>query len=151
MGLDMYLNAKRYLFRGGDSLDEKISQSINSLFPDVPEEMEAKEICFEAMYWRKANSIHQWFVHNVQNGVDDCGNYSVSSDKLQDLLDIVNRVLKDKSLAPTLLPTKSGFFFGDMSYDDYYFQVLKKTQLGIKKLISLLKNQALTIEYHSSW
>ena len=23
--------------------------------------------------WRKANAIHKWFVDNVQDGVDDCG------------------------------------------------------------------------------
>ena len=26
----------------------------------------------EVGYWRKANQIHNWFVENIQNGIDDC-------------------------------------------------------------------------------
>ena len=37
-------------------------------------------------YWRKANQIHNWFVENVQNGVDDCGCYEVTKEQLEELL-----------------------------------------------------------------
>lgn len=37
-------------------------------------------------YWRKANAIHNWFVENVQNGVDDCGVYEVTKEDLEELL-----------------------------------------------------------------
>lgn len=40
----------------------------------------------EVAYWRKANQIHNWFVKNIQNGVDDCGLYEVSRQQLQELL-----------------------------------------------------------------
>ena len=49
----------------------------------------------ELAYWRKANQIHKWFVDNVQEGVDNCGEYYVSHEKLQELLDTVNNVLAD--------------------------------------------------------
>lgn len=36
----------------------------------------------EVGYWRKANHIHKWFVDNVQNGNDDCGDYEVSREQV---------------------------------------------------------------------
>lgn len=49
-------------------------------------------------YWRKANAIHDWFVRNVQNGVDDCGSYEVDVESLMQLLDTVNEVLDSTKL-----------------------------------------------------
>ena len=45
--------------------------------------------------WRKANAIHNWFVENVQEGVDDCDVYEVSKEQLESLLDIC-KLIKDK-------------------------------------------------------
>jgi hypothetical protein len=50
------------------------------------------------MYWRKANHIHKWFVDNVQGGKDDCGNYYVSEEKLEELLHTCERILEDSKL-----------------------------------------------------
>lgn len=48
----------------------------------------------EVGYWRKANQIHNWFVENVQDGVDDCSYHNeVTEEDLLDLLNICNRVL----------------------------------------------------------
>lgn len=45
-------------------------------------------------YWRKANQIHNWFVENIQNGVDDCNYHrEVTEEDLHELLDICERVL----------------------------------------------------------
>jgi hypothetical protein len=52
-----------------------------------------KSIIEEVAYWRKANHIHKWFVDNVQEGEDDCGDYSVSREQLQDLLNTCKTVL----------------------------------------------------------
>lgn len=48
----------------------------------------------EIGYWRKANHIHKWFVENVQNGVDDCGFYAVSKDKLLELHKLCKEILE---------------------------------------------------------
>ena len=45
-------------------------------------------------YWRKANQIHNWIVNNVQDGVDDCGTYEVTKDKLEELLEVCEYVKK---------------------------------------------------------
>lgn len=45
-------------------------------------------------YWRKANQIHQWFVDNIQDGVDDCGwHREVTEQDLKSLLDTCQTVL----------------------------------------------------------
>jgi len=38
-----------------------------------------------AVYWRKANAIHKWFVDNLADGVDDCRPLWVSTDHLKEL------------------------------------------------------------------
>lgn len=48
---------------------------------------------YEIGYWRKANAIHNWFVKNLADDVDNCQKVYVSSDNLQELLDTVNKVL----------------------------------------------------------
>ncbi len=52
-----------------------------------------KENNLDVGYWRKANQIHNWFVENVQGGVDDCGHYPVTIAQLEKLLGVVNKVL----------------------------------------------------------
>jgi hypothetical protein len=103
-------------------------------------------------YWRKANHIHQWFVTNVQGGRDECQRSYVPVDKLRELKALVRTVLDDHSLAPTLLPTQSGFFFGGTEYDDWYFESLEDTarQLG-DVLEEFEQNDDVEFEYQSSW
>lgn len=105
----------------------------------------------ESLYWRKCNAIHQWFVTNVQNEVDDCGEYELTRDHLENLVDDINSVLRSRKKACELLPTQSGFFFGDTEYDSYYFEQLRNTRNRIKALLkpSTLKNWSLS--YSSSW
>lgn len=51
-------------------------------------------IAEEVGYWRKANQIHNWFVTNIQDGVDDCNYHrEVTEEDLHELLDICKRVL----------------------------------------------------------
>lgn len=52
----------------------------------------------EAMYWRKANHIHNWFVENVQDGIDNCATYYVSPGHLKALLDACERVIEASEL-----------------------------------------------------
>ena len=52
-----------------------------------------KSISKKVGYWRKANAIHNWFVENVQDGIDNCGEYVVTKEQLETLLDICETVL----------------------------------------------------------
>ena len=48
--------------------------------------------------WRKANAIHKWFVKNIQKGNDNCKEYYVSKENLEDLLKLCETVLKSSIL-----------------------------------------------------
>ena len=143
MGLDMYLDREIYI--GNDYKEEK-----DQVVIDVPGVNQSKvsAIIEHVGYWRKANAVHKWFVDNVQNGTDDCGRYYVSQENLKDLLELVNKVLNDKSLAGEALPSESGFFFGSTDLDEWYFEGLEDT----KKIIEdALKDDNFSYYYHSSW
>lgn len=143
MGLDMYLNARRFLRYGEDDLGQRLA----SEFPEL-DGRKVQEVIVEAVYWRKANAIHKWFVDNVQDGTDDCGTYRVSRDQLARLKDLVLEVIDSEDA--TLLPPSSGFFFGSTEVDDWYWQDLKSTY---KQLDSVLEEfpESWDFEYHSSW
>ena len=146
MGLDMFLYSKRFFWHDEDAL----KQAVASAVPNAPGE--PNELRVEVMYWRKANHIHQWFVEHVQDGVDNCGTYYVSKKKLVELVNLCKKVLAERQLASTALPTQGGFFFGSTAYDESYFQDCQET---IKKLSPVVKQfdrfKNWTFEYHSSW
>lgn len=158
MGLDMYLSGKRYLWAINDNdPDTKTAEVIAKLFPELTpntrwgkEQSRIKEITCEAAYWRKANAIHQWFVKNCQDGVDDCGEYPVGHDDLKALIDLCKQVLANRELAKELLPSQSGFFFGSTEYDDYYYSDLENTIAQLEPWLDKDKEQW-TLYYHSSW
>lgn len=53
----------------------------------------------EVGYWRKANQIHNWFVENVQDGVDDCDYHNECTEEvLKKLLDTCKTVLESCTL-----------------------------------------------------
>jgi len=68
--------------------------------------------------WRKANHIHNWFVENVQEGVDDCGTYEVTKEQLEELLDICKRVLAASKLIKGKI--KNGQTLKDGEWQDVY-------------------------------
>jgi hypothetical protein len=143
MGLDMYLNAKRFLWH----TEGELAQQVSKAFPELKDHR-VKEVIVEAMYWRKSNQIHKWFVDNVQNGTDDCGHYWVSREQLAELRDLIVEVLKSKKADK--LPPTSGFFFGSTDVDDWYWQDLKQTKEGLDRILVEFPDQW-DFEYHSSW
>jgi len=85
----------------------------------------------------------------VQDGVDDCRNAYVTRENLQELLDVCRIVSIDKDKAEDLLPTASGFFFGNTNYDEYYFEDINSTIEILEEALS--DENADEFEYHSSW
>jgi hypothetical protein len=147
MGLDMYLNAKRYLWRVKEeeqAIAQKIADSVGT------NGMRVKEVACEAMYWRKSNAIHYWFVQNIQDGSDDCREYYVPRSKLESLVSVCEEVLSDPSKADDLLPPSEGFFFGSNQIDDWYWDDLKETIGTIKRLLENTSNDW-EFYYASSW
>ena len=135
MGLDMFLYGIEY-HSEYDEEDEAFGKKSYYTLTEV-------------IYWRKANQIHNWFVNNVQNGIDNCAMYYVSEIDLIELKEICEKVLEDKSLASLLLPTQSGFFFGSTDYDEFYFEDLKYTVEAIDRILNEKRYD--WYKYMSSW
>ena len=102
-------------------------------------------------YWRKANQIHDWFVQNVQGGEDDCGDHYVNHEKLQELLDLVEKVLMygTEEKAREELPPAEGFFFGSYEIDEWYWEQLKYTYEVLKHVLE--NTDGYSLFYSSSW
>jgi hypothetical protein len=155
MGLDMYLSAKRYLW---SDTDKEVSTKVGEII-GVQGDTErrfngsslvVKEISLDAMYWRKANAIHGWFVKHCQDGVDDCKEYEVARSTLETLRNLCKDILehsdaeRDEDLEPT-----EGFFFGSYDKDEWYFQDLKNTVEGLDRVLALPEEYSFI--YQSSW
>ena len=165
MGLDMYLSARKYV----NKINWKVLHNDNDLSYDSPEailpefksivetaeladlatDVSGAQVSVVCAYWRKSNQIHNWFVQNVQRGVDDCGEYYVPKEKLEELREACRVALFNKD--PRELMPVDGFFFGSSDVDQYYWEDVKAT---IKKLDRIIKHkdfQELSFYYQSSW
>ena len=165
MGLDMYLHARKYI----EKLDwEKVHADMDLSYnspeaqlpnfktivatadlADIATDIYGAYVSVTAGYWRKANQIHGWFVKNVQNGVDDCGQYYVSHEKLESLLSVCRHALLDMNVN-ALMPVE-GFFFGGTEIDEYYWDEIRRTIKVLDKIIKNPKYQHLSFYYTSSW
>lgn len=148
MGLDMYLKGKRYI-SDYDDQDKVLINKLTQHFPELSETQTLQEVTVRVGYWRKANQIHKWFVDNIQEGVDNCGDYYVSRESLQDLRTLCQQVIDFRHLATDKLPPQSGFFFGSDTVDEYYFRDLEDTIKIIDGALALPSSWDL--EYSSSW
>lgn len=95
MGLDMYLNETHYV--GLDFEKEGFPRKLADVdFSAVSPRIDAEkvsEIEVQVGYWRKANAIHNWFVQELADGIDECQKIPVELDDLKRLLATVNKVL----------------------------------------------------------
>ena len=160
MGLDMYIEAEKNVGGWDHNSDETkgvyktILEAVGmgtSPCPDHP----SMSVSMVAAYWRKANHIHNWFVENVQDGVDECQRSYVSRDQIQDLVSVCEQVMKMDGAdveheAAALLPTKSGLFFGSMDYDEYFITDVKATIKQLKPLLTPAFD-GYAFYYQSSW
>jgi hypothetical protein len=150
MGLDMYLSKKTYV-KNWDH-QEKHHKITVEYDGKIRADIKPGRIAYieeEIMYWRKQNAIHNWFVENCQEGVDDCREAYVSMDDIKKLADLCETVLESKEGA--LLPTSEGFFFGGTEYDEWYFEGVKETLKVLREEIESNTEDYPTYYYHSSW
>ena len=150
MGLDMYLDKRTYV-KQWDHIDEAKQYKVEVTRGGEPTNIDPKKVKYiieEAGYWRKANAIHKWFVDNIQDGVDDCRDAYAERGDLQTLLDLCRIVIIDKSKAEQLLPSSSGFFFGNTEYDEWYYNDIQNT---IEILEKALEDEDGDYYYSSSW
>lgn len=157
MGLDMYLEARRFVSGYSHSKDEErqlFDEIVSSVGMSGMSDERFATVSVNVAYWRKANSIHEWFVKNVQDGEDDCKTYYVSREKLMELEELCRRVSQsgEPEVAAELLPTASGFFFGGTEYDEYYFENIDWTAKRLAQILQLPDGMnGFEFYYNSSW
>jgi len=160
MGLDMYMKASRYVSGYNHSSDDekalfkKITKVAN-MTALVSSDAPSVTVRTNVAYWRKANSIHNWFVKNLANGVDECQEIYVSVGDMQQLVDECKSALKlyragQVSEAGKKMPPAEGFFFGDTAVDDYWAEDLILTIEQLEPLIAVGDDE-LNFYYRASW
>ncbi len=161
MGLDQYLSAKKYVskFDYSDPQNRIITQEYQDLLPmDTPDiakygQFAGISVVYPVGYWRKANSIHNFFVSQIGGGVDECQEMWVHRDTLVDLRsrcsDVLNADDTEEMAKEVGLETTPGFFFGDTSYGEWYIEDLKLTIEICDKVLTLPEEY--TITYQASW
>ena len=154
MGLDMYL--WREIYVGAEYTHRGVTGSIELNYQGTRLPVNFKKVSTiteEAMYWRKANAIHNWFVEHVQHG----RKYWVAVETLIELRKTIKKVLQNHKLASELLPTSAGFFFGETDYDSYYYESLEETEKELFQIIKDYKRLTdkqradVNFYYESSW
>jgi hypothetical protein len=152
MGLDMYLD-KSLLVSEFDWDKELINKVYDMLgVTDESNNYQHLYIKLPAIYWRKANSIHDWFVQNCQ---DDCrDDYFVSKRQLVELLALVKKQ-KNAKMGEFLKPT-DGFFFGPTDNEERFQKDMKYTEAALERELAFIAKEAKrgrdwTYTYSSSW
>ncbi|PHE64460.1 hypothetical protein COF68_06375 [Bacillus toyonensis] len=123
MSLDMYVGRK---IEGKEELDH------NSLLGS----------------WSGARAVHQWFVSNIQGGVNDCKPYKLTKEKAEELLSICKRIDDNPDLAHELLPSINKTH---PLYDEYYYWDIENTIGNLEFLLLNSYFEEEDIYYDSSW
>ena len=100
MGLDMYFFKKTYV-KNWDHAPERKHEVSVKLNGEKHPAIDPKKVTYiqeEVGYWRKANSIHQWFVDNCQNGNDECQEAYVDVEKMKELLNLCQAIKENCKL-----------------------------------------------------
>ncbi len=182
MGLDMYLYKKTYVkqwdfHKDHERFNVTVERGGKPYTKIKPERI--SYVIETAMYWRKVNQIHGWFVNNTQSIEDDVKYYVTLSDlvKLRDVcakvLDILNSSPKKTvqlqngwvdgkenfedgviydcgDQIKELLPPTQGFFFGHYDLDEWYYKGVEDTLIFLNNEITNSSEDD-EFEYYASW
>lgn len=182
MGLDMYLSKKTYVKQWEHNKPEEQFEVSVKLGGKPFKKIDSGRISYvteELMYWRKANQIHGWFVHNTQEIVEEV-KYYVTKEDLDNLLDVCKQVLDvmSKSKMKTvqirsgwsggeeiysdvetydcedeireLLPPTEGFFYGSYEIDEWYKNNIEETVEFLERELPKCDEHD-DFEYYASW
>ena len=87
MGLDQYLNARKYMFMQHDRTEDGLP---------------IKMIEMELAYWRKHPNLHGFIVQQFAGGEDNCQDIDLTAEAINVIIDAVQN---------DQLPETQGFFF----------------------------------------
>jgi len=154
----MYLSIKE-TYSDQEWMTKSSTKDIAKIFGEVSQAIgvvnkDSIEVEYSAIYWRKANQIHGYFVNTFAEGNDECQIIPVPREGLVKLLEICAALLDTRSteMAMELLPPMGGFFFGNYEIDEYYWGDIQETFDQLTTLLAEHPDTWLTkYEYQSSW
>lgn len=161
MGLDMYLNARKYVsrydYKGQDRVEIADFSTLASMSGvdglTKYSDFGGIEVSYPIAYWRKANAIHGWFVNECAFGVDECQPIHVPREKLVELRDLCKSAVSQPAMAGDILPPTPGFFFGTYEVDEWYMSDLQRTIEMLDHILSVIPNDSWdwSFVYQASW
>ena len=169
MGLDQYLNVSQSESNWNFEVDKRGENDKYNKILDIMGLDKAKlehhpsvTIEYTAIYWRKANQIHGWFVDNLGEGEDTCQEMYVPREALVELQSECAKLLSAKAtlddeavkeLAAEVLPPMGGFFFGTYEIDEWYWRDIQHTYDSLTELLSEIPEGSWDhrITYQASW
>lgn len=147
MGLDMFLTAKKDLLNLPFKKDD--NRKDENIIIDYSE-YGVESITFNVCQWRKAYAIDNWFTENTLF-VDECEKYLVTTDKMEELIDICKEVLANKDKASQLLPVHDLQSYEGERYDSFYFFDLNFTADKLEKILKEPAFKGCTFYYTASY
>jgi hypothetical protein len=127
MGLDMYLNGRKYFYSDNQAKEDGYRVS---------------EHVLELGYWRKHPNLHGFIVREFADGVDECQDIPLDVDALKKII---------KATSDDALPHTEGFFFGVSDPEDKE-PTLRIMADAIKWLNHEdSKNESRSVIYRASW
>lgn len=155
MGLDSTLYIRKYV-AGNDyypvepeAYDEVI-KALELHEDELHPHMKSAYITMPIAYWRKAWAIHDWFVRNAQDGVDNCLEYYVHKGQLEELVATCKKVLEDKRPATS----KELLSIEGNDYDESYYEDVQRTIEQIQPYLETTKfgvRNGFEFTYRASW
>lgn len=128
-------------------LDQYFYKSHPHLSDDEKSELDEPEIA----YFRKCNFLNAYIEKHALDGqeVPNCSYVPVPRAVLESLCADITTVLREPEKGPELLPTQSGFFFGNTDYDEMYLSNLRSTRSTIAQMLD--GNSDDTFDYYIWW
>ena len=161
MGLDMYFYARKSTYKSFSKWDEgrdktnypKDLKTFSDYIKDRNFKSVETEINYQIGYFRKFNALHGYIVKRFAAGIDECQDIYLYKEDVEQIKKVLDEVLKAKieEKAKELLPTQSGFFFGGINYDEYYFEEVKVAADLMQNLLDNFDFENYQLVYRASW
>lgn len=133
MGLDMYLNGKKFQWTDWGRKENNPTE----------DGYELKEKTLRLGYWRKHPDLHGFIVNRFAGGVDDCRDIELSADDLRTII---------QAISDNRLPHTTGFFFGASNNDDEERkQAIEVFEKAIAWRETKEHNVSRSVHYRASW
>ena len=102
----------------------------------------------EVAYFRKFNAFLNWVNTHVKN-VESCEEILLTQEHLETLKATLQNLTRKN--CHQLLPTRSGFVFGSMEYDDYYWQAVNELRSLLGTLLTETNFESEHIFFYAWW